>query len=56
MSSLSLQVANLVAAAVAAGLLMVFAGTKKKLLRWLPAERRCSICGRTVRHGCRCGQ
>ena len=29
-----------------AGLLMVFAGTREKLLRWKPAERRCTTCGR----------
>jgi hypothetical protein len=54
MTSTGLQLANFVAVAVGAGLLMVFAGTKKKLLRWKPAERRCPTCGRSDRRNCPC--
>lgn len=49
-----LSIAELVALAASAGLLMVFAGTTKKLLRWKPAERRCPTCGRTDRGDCPC--
>jgi hypothetical protein len=54
MTSTGLQLTNFVAVAVGAGLLMVVAGTKKKLLRWKPAERRCPTCGRSDRRNCPC--
>jgi hypothetical protein len=49
-----LQLTNFVAVAVGAGLLMVFTGTKKKLLRLKLVERRCPTCGRSDPHNCPC--
>ena len=54
MSSLNMQMLGSVVAVASAGLLMGLAGTGKKLLRWKPADRRCSTCGRTIRAGCPC--
>lgn len=54
MTSFVLPAANIMALAVSAGLLMLYTGTRKKLLRWKPAERRCPVCGRSDRHNCAC--
>jgi hypothetical protein len=48
------QIAQTVALAVSAALMMIFMASSKKLLRWKPAERRCRTCGKVQRHDCAC--
>jgi hypothetical protein len=52
--ALNLHLVGALAPVVTAALLMVFAGTHKKALRWKPAERRCRTCGRSDRYNCPC--
>ncbi len=52
MSSSDLHVLALVLPTLAAGALMIRAGTQKKLLEWKSTPRRCPVCGRTDRHEC----
>jgi len=54
MSGVGLQAATVAVLVASAGLAMAIAGTKKKLLRWRPAERRCPTCGRSNRYECPC--
>jgi len=37
---------------LAAGALMMRAGTQKRMLQWKRVRRRCPVCGRTDRHHC----
>jgi hypothetical protein len=48
-----LHLATTVATTMCAGLLMVYAGTKKKVLQWKKTPHRCPACGRAHRGGCR---
>jgi hypothetical protein len=50
----TVQLFSVTAVTLAAGLTMVMAGTKKKMLRWKNAHQRCPMCGRSDRHNCAC--
>jgi hypothetical protein len=50
----SIQLMSFVSLTLVAGLLMMLAGTQKRMLRWKPADRRCATCGRRKSAGCAC--
>jgi hypothetical protein len=49
-----IQFSSMIAATVVAGFLMMLTGTRKRVLRWKPADRRCATCGRRRSDGCSC--
>jgi hypothetical protein len=53
MTATGLQLASIVGTTMCAGILMVLAGTQKKLLQWKRTPKRCPACGRSERD-CRC--
>lgn len=54
MTATGLQLTSVIGTTLCAGLLMVFAGTQKKMLQWKKSPRRCPVCGRVGRNNCAC--
>ncbi len=49
-----IHLTGVIAATLVAGVLMMWTGTQKRVLRWKPADRRCATCGRRRSAGCAC--
>jgi hypothetical protein len=56
MAANTFQLFTVSALTIIAGLTMAVTGTKKKLLRWKNAPRRCPTCGRVDHHNCSCSR
>jgi len=53
MTSATIHLLSLALMTTVAGVTMVLAGTKKKVLSWKNVRKRCPACGRSDRH-CAC--